>query len=74
MRGSLRVTSVKYFEILAFSVHGKVVGVDGCRKLFPVFMVEVGHTLVEDAVGIRKGELFWRGKILCKCGVALLAV
>ena len=72
--GSLRVTSVKCFEILAFSPHGKVMVVDGRRKLFPVFMVEVGHIIIEDAVVIRKGKLFWRRILLRKCGVVLLAV
>ena len=73
MPGSLCVATLKAFAVLAFSPHG-MVSVDGRGKLFPIFVVEVGDVLTEDAVVIGKGELFWRGIRLYKCRVALSAV
>lgn len=73
MPGSLRLVALKIFAVLSRSPHG-MVGVDGRGKLFPIFMVEVGNVLIEDAVVIGKGKLLWRGILLHKCGVALLPV
>ena len=71
--GSLRMVTLKCFAVLAFSPQGTA-SVDGRGKFFPIFMVEVGHVLVEDTVVVRKGKLFWRRVLLRKCGVTLLAV
>ena len=73
MPGSLRMVTLKGFAVLAFSPQGTA-SVDGRGKLFPIFMVEIRDVLIEYAVVIGKGELFWRGVLLHKCGVALLAV
>ena len=71
--GSLRMVTLKDFAVLAFRPH-RMVSVDGRGKLFPIFMVEVGNVLIEDAVVIGKGKLFWRSVLLHKCGGALLPV
>ena len=71
--GSLRMVTLNGFAVLAFSPQGTA-SVDGRGKLCPIFMVEIGNVFIEHAVVIGKRELLWRGVLLHKCGIALLAV